>query len=99
MKQNIQKIVYVMFENRSFDNLLGWLYDGNANPDINNIPTNPTMRFQGLTPELQNTFAQPIKYKLERWKDGNKPIVRGVRGNHFPEITPIVDPEETFDNC
>ena len=98
MKQNIHKIVYIMFENRSFDSMLGWLYDGNANPDVNNIPPDPEVRFQGLSSDLQQKFAQPIKYSIERWDDGDKPIVRGVQGNHFPCYTPLVDPEETFDN-
>lgn len=99
MKKNIKKIVYVMFENRSFDNLLGWLYDGDANPsNVHNIPANPEVGFQGLTAELQQTFAQPIKYKWDWLKDGDKPITRGVNDNYFPCYTPFVDPEETFDN-
>jgi len=98
MKRNIQKIVYIMFENRSFDTMLGWLYNGDDNPGVNNIPADPQLRFQGLTAALQQEFSQPIQYRLERWKDGNKPIVRGVEGNHFSCYTPLVDPEETFNN-
>ncbi|WP_428355622.1 hypothetical protein [Methyloprofundus sp.] len=98
MKKNIKKIVYVMFENRSFDTMLGWLYDGASNPKVNNIPPDPEVTFQGLTAELQKTFAQPIKYKIESWENGTKDIVRGVQGNHFPCFTPLVDPEETFCN-
>jgi len=106
MKKNIKKIVYVMFENRSFDTMLGWLYNGDSQPNVNNIPTLPEPKpdqkpiptFQGLTTELQQEYAQPIKYELEFWKDGKKPIVRGVQGNWFPENTPLVDPEEKFKN-
>lgn len=53
-----------MMENRSFDNLLGWLYDGNANPNVHNIPPNPETKFHGLTKELLTKFAQPIKYEI-----------------------------------
>lgn len=97
MKKNIKKIVYVMFENRSFDNTLGWLYDGEANPEGVNYVGSDTP-FQGLTEDLCQEFAQPIPYRLERWKDGKKPIVRGVQKNYFPCHTPFVDPEETFAN-
>jgi len=43
--KNIEHIVVVMFENRSFDNLLGWLYDP-ANPaPYNVVPSD----FEGLS--------------------------------------------------
>lgn len=98
MKQNIKKIVYIMFENRSFDTMLGWLYDGHPQPDVNNIPPGPELSFMGMTTDLQQEFAQPIKYRIEHWDDGDKPIVRGVQRNNFPCVTPILDPEETFKN-
>lgn len=49
--KDIEHIVVVMMENRSFDNLLGWLYDNETNPPPVNIPpassaASPT--FEGL---------------------------------------------------
>src|SRR4051794_17328509 len=42
---NIDHVVVVMMENRSFDNLLGWLYaDVQNQPPINIPPQAPTVR-------------------------------------------------------
>ena len=98
-KRNIKNIVYVMFENRSFDNLLGWLYDGDANPcHVHNIPANPDPKpkFMGLTPELLQEFKQPLKGLLNIRSTTYHPIVRGVQGNFLPSSTPIADPHEKF---
>jgi phospholipase C len=98
-KRHIKKIVWVMFENRSFDNLLGWLYDGDPDPDVNNIPALPqggtTPRFHGLTDELCQTFAQPLKRKLG--STATLPIVRGVQRSWLPTNTPVLDPHEEFE--
>jgi phospholipase C len=40
----IEHIVVLMFENRSFDNLLGWLYDPANDAPFNIAPTD----FEGL---------------------------------------------------
>jgi phospholipase C len=47
--ENIEHVVVVMFENRSFDNLLGWLYDNKTNPPKFNIPPQDPPTFDGLT--------------------------------------------------
>jgi phospholipase C len=43
--KKIEHIVVLMLENRSFDNLLGWLYDPENDPPYNNVPQN----FEGLS--------------------------------------------------
>src|ERR1051326_6988666 len=43
----IDHVVVVMLENRSFDTLLGWLYDGSAPSHI--VPSGSTQPFVGLT--------------------------------------------------
>src|ERR1700677_3046907 len=40
----IEHIVVLMLENRSFDNLMGWLYDPSNNPPFNVVPSD----FDGL---------------------------------------------------
>lgn len=100
MKQRIKHIVYLMLENRSFDNLLGWLYDGQARPpSVHYIgapvaPDGPI--FHGLTDDLLQKYAQPIQFEI--FGRATKPIVRGVASSWFPCVTPILDPYETFEH-
>ena len=48
--ENIEHVVVVMMENRSFDNLLGWLYDNQTDPPPFNIPPQSPTTFDGLWP-------------------------------------------------
>src|SRR3954453_18482550 len=43
---NIKHIVVLMLENRSFDNVLGWLYDPQNQPPFDKVP--PGQTFEGL---------------------------------------------------
>jgi phospholipase C len=43
----IDHIVVLMMENRSFDNVLGWLYDPNNKPPFNKVPNGQT--FEGVS--------------------------------------------------
>jgi len=96
-KKNIKHIVYVMMENRSFDNLLGWLYDGEQNPDcVTNIPAGPKVKFHGLTDALLEEFAQPLESGAISVEKKKYPIVRGVHHNFLPNATPVLDPNESF---
>ncbi len=45
---SIEHVVVVMMENRSFDNLLGWLYDNQTDPPPFNIPSQTPATFEGL---------------------------------------------------
>lgn len=100
MKRRITKIVYIMLENRSFDNLLGWLYGGEARPNgVNYIgapvaPDGPL--FHGLTDKLLDKYAQPMHFEI--FPDDTMPIVRGVASSWFPCVTPIIDPYEAFEH-
>ena len=46
--ENIEHVVVLMFENRSFDNLLGWLYDNQTNPPKFNIPPADSASLRGF---------------------------------------------------
>jgi phospholipase C len=46
MAQKIKHVVVLMMENRSFDNLLGWLYNRENDPPYKEVPTGQT--FEGL---------------------------------------------------
>ena len=96
-KRNIKNIVYVMFENRSFDALLGWLYDGHPDREkVVYIPADPDTKFKGLTVDLLQDFAQPLEQRFNSKGPELFPVVRGVQGNWLPCSTPIADPHETF---
>lgn len=45
---NIEHVVVLMLENRSFDNLLGWLYADQNNQPPRNIPSQTPPSFEGL---------------------------------------------------
>ncbi len=89
-RSNIQKkikhVVVLMLENRSFDNLAGWLYGGTLQPR--------TFRPDG-TPERYNGLAGADYSNPIDFSPGAKihPAVRGVAGD-FRIPTP--DPNEAF---
>jgi len=89
LSDNIKHIVFLMLENRSFDNLLTWCYDGVGEPPVNNIPPEPGTKFFGLS-GLQWIFNQPSS-----WGESHR-IVRGVQGSYVPNETPYYDPQESF---
>jgi phospholipase C len=82
--KEIRHIVYLMFENRSFDNLLGWLYDGET--PLNKINLSNPPEYMGLQ---NGTF-----YNLA--KDGTKKYV--VKGTQNKMNVPILDPHEEYNN-
>jgi phospholipase C len=62
----IKHVVVVMFENRSFDNMLGWLYpSGEAQPS-QFLPGTNGAPFEGLKPELWNPSTRAISVELLR---------------------------------
>ncbi len=79
----IKHIVYLMLENRSVDQLLGWLYD-EQNPPKVNIPAQTPPTYDGLK---QNTY-----FNLD--KNGEKHYVVKGTGNNMN--VPIHDPHEEY---
>ena len=65
MKNEIKHIVVLMLENRSFDNVLGWLYaDQNNRPQLN-IPAATPPTFEGLSEK---------KFFNTRYAPGSPPV-------------------------
>jgi phospholipase C len=85
--KQIKHVIYYMLENRSFDNLLGWLYDENNPPKqiISNVDK-PAHPFYGLT---ENTYSNLYN------KDGSKNYVE--KGSATLSM-PNPDPHEAFDH-
>lgn len=78
----IEHVVVLMLENRSFDNMLGWLY-----------PTLPQSTYNGLTGNETNTYTYNLGSKSKTVGVTNDP----PSGNP-PYITPNPDPGESFDH-
>jgi len=93
--ENIEHVVVVMFENRSFDNLLGWLYDNDTNPPKFNIPSKNPPTFEGLA---TNKYFNPLVTPGEEKKVY---VTRGT--SDWPSCencnqVPTPDPHEEFEH-
>ncbi|AOJ04891.1 phosphoesterase [Burkholderia mayonis] len=64
--ENVEHVVVVMFENRSFDTMLGWLYPPGTQP-AHVLPAHSSPQFDGLKPEMANpsTAGKMIAVTLE----------------------------------
>ena len=88
----IDHVVMVMLENRSLDNLLGWLYEPGKKPQPHYIPANNTTAYDGL---VGLNFSNPLKpHFYSRIK--NYPVVQGTGSDGFN--VPDWDPNEDFKN-
>jgi phospholipase C len=87
--KDIEHIVVVMMENRSFDNLLGWLYDNQNNPPPFNLPDQNPTTYEGLTPsKYYNVLNGDPFYAVcppTPWPPANN-----------PNVVPTPDPHEEF---
>lgn len=78
----IDHIVVLMMENRSFDNVLGWLYDPENKPPFNKVPDG--QKFEGVSGKV---LCNPRP-------DGGKACV----GKGKSMIDPFPDPNEPYDD-
>jgi phospholipase C len=97
----IKHVVVLMLENRSFDNLLGWLYAG-ASP--HDRPPHG-QHFEGLTPGLWNPLDNidsdglPFKEKVLVARNGAPKRRRGKPvANPVNFAQPVADPGEGYKN-
>jgi phospholipase C len=88
--ENIEHVVVVMMENRSFDSLLGWLYDQNNRPAFN-IPSQSPTTFDGL---LANTYSNSFNGSTIF---ASQPPTGWPPANN-PNLVPTPDPQEEFDH-
>ena len=91
--QQIKHIVVVMMENRSFDNLVGWLYDP-TNPPPYNIPApaNGPNTYDGLLPQTYfNEYPKGTKVYAQYPPQAYPP-------KNNANLVPDPDPNEEFTN-
>lgn len=94
--ENIDHVIVLMLENRSFDNLLGWLYDDEDPPR--------GQEFEGLRPDfwnpLDNVDADGKRFteKVYVRKNGGQPRYSGSRARpaELSFTLPDPDPGEGF---
>ncbi len=86
----IQHIVVVMLENRSLDNMCGWLYSNGDQPALY-LPTGSEQTYNGLNPDLWNP-SNPNYFNGQ--PAAEVAVVQGTNDYFVPNP----DPEETFDN-
>lgn len=86
--ENIEHVIYLMLENRSTDNVLGWLYNPGETTNILGAtpPNYQTDAFEGL--QLEAHFNPK--------KTGGRISVGKIKPHDGQQI-PSVDPHETFD--
>lgn len=89
--ENIEHVVVAMMENRSFDNLLGWLYDNTTDPPAFNIPSQSPSTFDGLVAGAYSNALDGSPIYASRPPTGWPPA-----GN--PAVVPTPDPHEEFDH-
>jgi phospholipase C len=91
MIEQIDHIVQVMFENRSLDSLLGYLYAPSDLPLQNIPPLNPPT-YRGLA------FDGPWSNPDKNGKAINAETPTTAFGSHSPNVVPWPDPGEPFDD-
>jgi phospholipase C len=93
----IKKVVLLMLENRSLDNLLGWLYDTAKGDQPKNVyPAGSSARYDGLQ---EKKFSNPAWTweGIHGWKVKQYPVVKcpGNLGGDQDRV-PAYDPYEPF---
>jgi phospholipase C len=92
--ENIEHVVVVMMENRSFDNLLGWLYNDNADPPPFNIPARQPIAFEGLE---ENKYSNRLLAVGGPNVYASRPPT-GWPPQNNPNVVPTPDPQEEFEH-
>ena len=95
----IQHIVIVMLENRSFDNMLGFLYADQGNLPPFNLPVSGTPTFDGLLPpSTSNVFWNPSNpdFFSTSGSAPNKVFASSGTSGATPFTVPNPDPNELF---
>jgi phospholipase C len=87
----VKHVVVVMLENRSFDNICGWLYKPGTKPPSQFLPPSSVKEFDGL----KSSYFNPTNADYFEGKSSDKVQV----SNQAASTTdPNPDPEETYSN-
>ncbi len=97
MQSEIKHVVILMLENRSFDNVLGWLYD--KDDQLKFIPANTDPVFLGLSEDTLDQYTNTLKNSAGEVVFTCPPIkgLPSVEGSKLIN-SPKFDPNEPFDS-
>jgi len=97
MDQGIKHVVVVMLENRSFDNVLAWLYEHDAPHYF--LPENTDPQFKGLSEDTLDLYTNDLKNANGDIVFSSPPI-KGVPSviNSSSLNSPQFNPNEPFPN-
>lgn len=104
VQQKIEHVLVLMMENRSFDHLLGWLYEAEGNRPPRNLPPRDLPTYDGLAPQTYwnnpdamrhddvqgRVYAGKVPAGEHTWPDPNPPEIcpRFVEGMFGTEAPP-----------
>ncbi len=88
-KSRIEHVIFYMLENRSFDNVLGWLYDSGKPPDHLNVISNAAQKDVAFLGLEENKYYNQFPGDVEK-----QFVKRGVGRSD----NPLPDPNEQFEN-
>lgn len=93
----IKHVVVLMLENRSFDNVLGWLYSEDA--PLQFIPSDQALPFQGLSPDILSKYNNVLQDASGKIIYSSTPIfgIPSTIGSRFIN-SPKENPNEPFDH-
>lgn len=69
MRKEIEHVVYYMVESRSFDNVLGWLYERGKKDGLNWVGSNDD-GFRGLDTSMSNILPDGKQVFVSQYQDG-----------------------------
>lgn len=81
----IETVVFLMLENRSLDNVLGWLYK--ESPPAMVYPPGSSVSFDGIPPDAENSY-----------RDRSYSPANGTTGFYAPLRVPNYNPYETLEH-
>ncbi len=91
----INHVVYLILENRSFDNVVGWLYSDQGNQPAANIPSQSPTSYKGLVEGVQ--YNDPPQHDLLFLDDrGPQYVQKGATSCHVPKTDPYEPYEHVY---
>src|SRR5438876_1386093 len=93
----IKNVIVVMLENRSYDTMLGWLYNANNQPPYNEAPTGQK-NLNGLKGSKSNPNPNSPGQTIAVANQTTPTVDPSTGLDYAPTAIPIFDPGEPFND-